>query len=157
MAEVCSAHYPKPDVIAGVATGAIALGALVADVLDLPFVYVRPEPKKHGRQNQIEGELHPGQKVLIIEDLISTGGSSLKALDSLREAGADVLGMAAIFTYGFAISEDNFKKANCSLITLSNYDQLIEEAAKLGYIAQAQMNTLAEWRKSPDTWMATTN
>lgn len=154
LAWVSNQHYPKPDVIAGVATGAIALGVLVADLMDLPFVYVRPEPKKHGRQNLIEGELAPGQKVLIVEDLISTGGSSLKALESLREAGAEVLGMVAIFTYGFGVSEDNFKGANCELITLSNYEHLIEEAAKLGYIAEKNMETLAEWRKSPDTWMA---
>uniref|UniRef100_UPI00404A6FFC orotate phosphoribosyltransferase n=1 Tax=Flavobacterium sp. TaxID=239 RepID=UPI00404A6FFC len=145
-------EYGKPDVIAGVATGAIGIGVLVAEFMGLPFVYVRPEPKKHGRQNQIEGMLQKGQRVVVVEDLISTGKSSLLAVDALREAGAQVKGMVAIFTYGFEIASDNFKEANVSLQTLSNYENLLELAVAKNYITETEFKTLQEWRKSPDTW-----
>jgi orotate phosphoribosyltransferase len=144
--------YGKPDVIAGVATGAIGIGILVAEALSVPFVYVRPEPKKHGRLNQIEGFLQKGQSVVVIEDLISTGNSSLLAVDALKEAGANVKGMAAIFSYGFKIAEDNFKNANVDLYTLSNYENLLPLAVSKKYITEIEEQTLAEWRVSPSTW-----
>ena len=144
--------YGKPDIIAGVATGAIGIGALVADYLNLPFCYVRPEAKSHGRKNQIEGLLEEGQNVVVIEDLISTGGSSLKAVEALREANANVKGMVAIFTYGFPISEENFKKANVTLNTLSDYDNLLEQAEKSRYISAKEAETLSSWRKNPSEW-----
>ena len=144
--------YGKPDVIAGVATGAIGIGILVAEVLGLPFVYVRPEPKKHGRQNQIEGFLQKGQTVIVIEDLISTGNSSLQAVEALKEAGANVKGMIAIFSYGFATAEENFKKANVNLNTLSNYEHLLSLAVDKDYIAEKELTTLQEWRKNPANW-----
>ncbi len=144
--------YGKPDIIAGVATGAIGIGALVADYLNLPFCYVRPEAKSHGRKNQIEGLLEEGQNVVVIEDLISTGGSSLKAVEALREANANVKGMVAIFTYGFPISEENFKKANVTLNTLSDYDNLLEQAKKSRYISAKEAETLSSWRKNPSEW-----
>ncbi|WP_306352589.1 orotate phosphoribosyltransferase [Flavobacterium sp. '19STA2R22 D10 B1'] len=145
-------QFGKPDVIAGVATGAIGIGILVAESMGLPFVYVRPEPKKHGRQNQIEGFLQKGQSVVVIEDLISTGNSSLMAVEALREAGANIKGMAAIFTYGFDISKDNFKKANIDLFTLSNYETLLEQAVVKKYITEEEQTTLQEWSLSPSTW-----
>lgn len=145
-------HYGIPDVIAGVATGAIAQGALVAEEMKLPFVYVRPVPKSHGRENLIEGELNAGQKVVVIEDLISTGGSSLKAVDALRNAGAEVLGMIAIFSYGFPVAESNFINAGCKLITLGNYDSLIDTALKINYIHQDQLEILKKWRMDPENW-----
>ncbi|PKW21266.1 orotate phosphoribosyltransferase [Flavobacterium lindanitolerans] len=145
-------QFGKPDVIAGVATGAIGIGMLVAEYMGLPFVYVRPEPKKHGRQNQIEGFLQKGQNVVVIEDLISTGNSSLLAVEALREAGANVKGMAAIFTYGFDISVENFKKANIDLFTLSNYENLLELAVAKKYITEEEQETLKIWSKSPSTW-----
>jgi len=145
-------HFESPDLIAGVATGAIAQGALVADLMSLPFVYVRPSAKGHGRQNLIEGRLSPGQKVLVVEDLISTGGSSLKAVEALREAGAEVLGMVAIFSYGFELAAENFRKAGVTLHTLTNYHILVESALESGAIQQDQVEMLQEWRKSPDTW-----
>ncbi|HRZ31741.1 MAG TPA: orotate phosphoribosyltransferase [Flavobacterium sp.] len=145
-------QFGKPDVIAGVATGAIGIGMLVAEYLGLPFVYVRPEPKKHGRQNQIEGFLQKGQNVVVVEDLISTGNSSLLAVEALKEAGANVKGMVAIFTYGFDVSVDNFKKANVDLYTLSNYDNLLELAVAKNYITEEEQHTLQEWRVSPSTW-----
>ena len=152
MAKQVEALYGKPDVIAGVATGAIGLGALVADYLGLPFIYVRPEPKSHGRQNQIEGFLEPNQTVVVIEDLISTGKSSLNAVDALEAAGANVKGMLAIFTYGFDVATTNFNKKELELHTLSDYEHLIEQASETGYIKEEQMNTLMEWRKNPSQW-----
>jgi orotate phosphoribosyltransferase len=145
-------QFGKPDVIAGVATGAIGIGLLVAEVLALPFVYVRPEPKKHGRLNQIEGFLQKGQNVVVIEDLISTGNSSLLAVDALREAGANIKGMAAIFSYGFRIASDNFKKSNVDLFTLSNYENLLSLAVSKKYISEENEITLAEWSKNPSAW-----
>lgn len=145
-------EFGKPDVIAGVATGAIGIGILVAEQMGLPFVYVRPEPKKHGRQNQIEGFLQKGQTVVVIEDLISTGNSSLMAVEALKEAGAHVKGMVAIFTYGFQISEDNFKAQNVELKTLSNYENLLSQAIAKNYITENELTTLQDWRLSPDTW-----
>jgi len=144
--------YPDVEVIAGVATGAIAQGALVADELGLPFVYVRPTPKDHGLENMIEGDLRPRQKVVVIEDLISTGGSSLKAVDAIRNDGSEVLGMLAIFTYGFPVAEEKFKKAKVKLTTLCNYDAVLTEALATNYIAAEDMETLQEWRQSPSTW-----
>ena len=145
-------NFSNVDVIAGVATGAIAQGALVAQELGLPFVYVRSEAKKHGLENLIEGVVAPGQKVVVIEDLISTGGSSLKAVEALRSAGCDVLGMAAIFTYGFKTAEDNFAAANCKLLCLSNYNALIELALETNYITQNDVATLSSWRVDPGNW-----
>ena len=144
--------YGKPDVIAGVATGAIAIGALVAEELNIPFVYVRPEAKKHGRKNQIEGFLDANKTVVVVEDLISTGGSSLKAVDALKDHGATVKGMIALFTYGFDIASENFKNANVTLHTLSNYDNLIEQAADTNFISTEEINTLKEWRANPSEW-----
>ena len=146
------AKYPQAEVIAGVATGAIAQGALVAQELGLPFIYVRSSPKDHGLGNLIEGDLKAGQKVVVIEDLISTGGSSLKAAEAVRAAGAEGLGMAAIFTYGFPVSENAFKEHKVELTTLSNYNAMIETAVATGYVKEEQVETLKEWRKSPDTW-----
>ncbi len=145
-------QFGKPDVIAGVATGAIGIGLLVAEALALPFVYVRPEPKKHGRLNQIEGFLQKGQNVVVIEDLISTGNSSLMAVEALKAAGANVKGMAAIFSYGFDIASENFKKADVDLFTLSNYENLLTLAVAKKYITEEEEKTLQEWRVSPSTW-----
>ena len=144
--------YGKPDVIAGVATGAIGIGALVADYLNLPFVYVRPEAKKHGRQNQVEGYLEKGQTVVVVEDLISTGGSSLQAVEALRNEGAVVKGMAAIFTYGFPISKEKFQAANLDVYTLSNYENLIKKAVDKQYVSENEMETLAAWNANPAEW-----
>lgn len=141
-----------PDVIAGVATGAIAQGALVADKMGLPFVYVRSASKAHGLENLIEGVVEAGQKVVVIEDLISTGGSSLKAVNALRESGCDVLGLAAIFSYGFPQAIQNFKDNNCKLITLSNYTVLLDLALESGYISEKEAVLLAEWRTDPENW-----
>lgn len=145
-------HFKTVDVIAGVATGAIALGALVADRLNKPFIYIRPVPKDHGMGNQIEGEIKKGAKVVVVEDLISTGGSSLKAVAALREYGVEVVGMVASFTYGFPVAEEAFKEAGVKLITLTDYEHVVEEAAKTGYIKEDEKSVLAEWRKSPSTW-----
>ncbi|TDP00164.1 orotate phosphoribosyltransferase [Flavobacterium sp. 245] len=145
-------QFGKPDVIAGVATGAIGIGILVAESLGLPFVYVRPEAKKHGRQNQVEGFLQKGQNVVVVEDLISTGNSSLLAVEALRNEGANIKGMAAIFTYGFGVAEENFKKANIDLYTLSNYENLLDLAVQKQYITEEQQSTLQEWSVSPSTW-----
>jgi orotate phosphoribosyltransferase len=145
-------QFGKPDVIAGVATGAIGIGMLVAECMGLPFVYVRPEPKKHGKQNQVEGFLQKGQNVIVVEDLISTGNSSLMAVEALKEAGANIKGMVAIFTYGFAIAEENFKKANIDLYTLGNYEHLLQLAVHKQYITEEELKTLQEWRVSPSTW-----
>lgn len=144
--------YGKPDVIAGVATGAIGIGMLVADYLNLPFVYVRPEAKKHGRQNKIEGHLEKGQSVVVIEDLISTGKSSLNAVDALREGGAQVKGMLALFTYGFEFAQENFKEYNLNLHTLSDYDHLIIQAQSAGHFSNQEIELLKSWRKDPSTW-----
>jgi len=144
--------YGKPDVIAGVATGAIGIGMLVADYLNLPFIYVRPEAKKHGRKNQIEGHLDAGQTVVVIEDLISTGKSSLNAVAALRENGAQVKGMLALFSYGFNFATDNFKEHNVSLNTLSDYDHLIEQAQQYGHFNDTDIELLKSWRKDPSTW-----
>jgi len=152
-AEAVLAKYPDVEVIAGVATGAIALGALVADELNLPMVYIRSSAKAHGMTNMIEGDLRAGQKVVVIEDLISTGGSSLKAVQALREAECDVMGMFAIFTYGFQTAEDNFTNAKCELETLSNYNTMIDRALEIGYIKDEDVAQLKEWRKDPSTWM----
>ncbi len=145
-------QFGKPDVIAGVATGAIGIGLLVAEALALPFVYVRPEPKKHGRLNQIEGFLQKGQNVIVIEDLISTGKSSLLAVEALKAAGANVKGMAAIFNYGFEEANQNFKNAGLDLFTLSNYENLLNLAVSKKYITEEEQKTLQEWRISPSTW-----
>lgn len=145
-------NYEMPDVVAGVATGAIAQGALVADMLGVPYIYVRSTPKDHGLENLIEGDLHPGQKVMVIEDLISTGKSSLKAVDAIRMAGADVIGMVAMFTYGFPVAEESFAEAGVKLMTLSNYEALLQVALKTGFIAQEDVATLQEWRKDPQHW-----
>lgn len=145
--------FPDAALIAGVATGAIAQGALVAQELNLPFAYVRSTPKKHGMENLIEGEVRPRQKVVVVEDLISTGNSSLMAVEALRNAGAEVLGMVAIFTYGFAVAEENFKKADCKLFTITNYEQLLEVAVPEGYITSSQLGLLKEWRNNPSGWM----
>jgi orotate phosphoribosyltransferase len=152
LAHIVSKKYEDADVIAGVATGAIAHGALVADLLALPFVYVRSAPKGHGLENMIEGELKPGSKVVIVEDLISTGGSSLKAVDAVRNFGCEVIGMAAIFTYGFPVAEQLFKEANVALTTLSNYNAVIEVALAINYIDESQVALLQEWRKDPANW-----
>ncbi|WP_016990931.1 orotate phosphoribosyltransferase [Flavobacterium sp. ACAM 123] len=144
--------FGKPDVIAGVATGAIGIGILVAESLGVPFVYVRPEAKKHGRQNQVEGFLQKGQSVVVVEDLISTGNSSLMAVEALRAAGANIKGMAAIFTYGFDIAEQNFKNANIDLYTLSNYQNLLNLAVAKSYISEKEEQTLREWSVNPSTW-----
>lgn len=145
-------QFGKPDVIAGVATGAIGIGILVAESLGLPFVYVRPEAKKHGRQNQVEGFLQKGQNVVIVEDLISTGNSSLLAVEALRAAGANVKGLAAIFTYGFDVAQDSFKNANVDLYTLSNYQNLLKLAVAKQYISEVEEETLKEWNLKPSTW-----
>ncbi len=152
MANQVIAHYKKPDVIAGVATGAIGIGALVADYLNLPFVYVRPEAKSHGRKNKIEGLLEQGQNVVVIEDLISTGKSSLNAVKALKDAGANVKGMMAIFSYGFDIANQNFKKEALTLVTLSNYQNLLEQALDTNYINETELETLSQWNANPSNW-----
>ncbi|MDR1405749.1 MAG: orotate phosphoribosyltransferase [Prevotellaceae bacterium] len=152
LADVVQKKFKAADVIAGVATGAIAHGILVAEQLKKPFVYVRSTPKTHGLGNIVEGELPAGSNVVVIEDLISTGGSSLAAVDSLRKAGADVLGMVAIFSYGFDTSRRSFEKSDCVLYTLTNYITLIEEALACGYVAAQDIETLRQWRDHPDEW-----
>lgn len=152
LARVISEQYPEATAVAGVAMGAIAQGALVADLLGLPFAYIRSEPKNHGLENLIEGELRPDAKVVIIEDLVSTGGSSLKAVNAVRNFGCEVVGMVAIFTHGFSIVEKRFKEAKVRLITLSNYDAVIEEALRTDYISRDDVAILQEWRKAPEIW-----
>ncbi len=142
-------QFGVPDLIAGVATGAIAQGALVADLMDLPMIYVRASAKGHGRQNLIEGRIEPGQRVVVVEDLVSTGGSSLKAVEAIREAGAVVEGMVAIFTYGFPVA---FREAGVKLHTLSAYNTLIDMALETGYIQESQVELLSRWREEPSTW-----
>ncbi len=154
MGKFIEEEYGKPDVIAGVATGAIGIGMLVAEYMGLPFIYVRPEAKKHGRQNQIEGYIEKGQNVVVVEDLISTGKSSLNAVKALKEAQVNVKGMVAIFTYGFKVAEDNFKNNNVSLHTLSNYSNLLEQALDTNYISETELQTLANWNKNPSEWNA---
>ncbi|MEN8138205.1 MAG: orotate phosphoribosyltransferase [Bacteroidota bacterium] len=153
MVKAIEKNFVKPNVIAGVATGAIAIGALVAEAMGLPFVYIRPEAKKHGRQNQIEGHFESGQSVVIIEDLISTGMSSLKAVDALKEANATVLGMVGIFTYGFEVAEKAFEDKNIELVTLSDYNHLLEQTFETSYITDDEHLLLNKWRKAPDKWM----
>ncbi|MBR5689054.1 MAG: orotate phosphoribosyltransferase [Prevotella sp.] len=145
-------QFPEVEAIAGVATGAISQGALVADALNLPFAYVRPKPKDHGMGNQIEGELAVGAKVVVVEDLISTGGSSLKAVDALRQADVEVLGMVASHTYGFPVAEEAFREANVTLFTLTDYEHVIAEAAESGYVSENDLEMLREWRKNPAEW-----
>lgn len=152
IAKLVEKQHGKPDVIAGVATGAIAIGVLVAQELGVPFIYVRPEPKKHGIKNQIEGHLDKGQNVVVIEDLISTGKSSLNAVKALKENDANVKGMIAIFSYGFDIASENFKEANIELTTLSNYDYLLEQALDNKYINEKELETLKTWSVNPSEW-----
>ncbi len=152
MAKYIEQHYGKPDVIAGVATGAIGIGMLVAEYLGLPFIYVRPEAKKHGRQNQIEGFIEAGQNVVVVEDLISTGKSSLNAVKALKEVSTNVKGMVAIFSYGFDIANSNFEKEQVTLHTLSNYDSLLDEALETNYITKEQRHTLSIWNANPSKW-----
>ena len=150
--KMCLDKFGKPDVIAGVATGGIPQGALVAQELGLPFVYVRSEKKSHGMNNQIEGIINSGQSVVIIEDLVSTGKSSLNAVEALREKGAVIKGMLAIFTYGMDIAAQNFKNNKCELFTLTNYDALIKKAAEENYIRENDLASLMEWKKDPQAW-----
>lgn len=154
MAKHIEQQYGKPDVIAGVATGAIGIGALVAEYLGLPFIYVRPEAKGHGRKNQIEGFIESGQSVVVVEDLISTGKSSLNAVRALKDAGIKVKGMVAIFTYGFNVAAENFEKENVLVHTLSNYENLLEQALDTNYISEKELKTLAEWNANPSEWNA---
>ncbi len=154
-AETIKKQFGTPELIAGVATGAIAQGALVADVMGLPMIYVRASAKGHGRQNLIEGRMEPGQRVVVVEDLISTGGSSLKAVEAIREAGGVVLGMVAIFTYGFPQAAEAFRSAGVSLFTLSDYHTLIEMALETGYIKENQVELLSTWREDPASWKGT--
>ena len=153
--ELCHAiqeNFPEAEAVAGVATGAIAQGALVADQLGLPFSYVRPKPKDHGMGNQVEGEIKKGAKVVVVEDLISTGGSSLKAVKALRDYGVEVIGMVASFTYGFPVAEEAFTAAGVKLVTLSDYNAVLEQAAETGYIKANEIEVLKEWRKDPSKW-----
>lgn len=152
LVEVIKSKYDNVEAIAGVATAGIPQGALVAEALNVPFIYVRSKPKGHGMENMIEGKVTPGQKVVVIEDLVSTGGSSLKAVADLRNSGFEVLGMAAIFTYGFDIAAENFKEANVTLTSLSNYKLLLQEALKRGYVIDAQLPHLESWRSNPASW-----
>ncbi len=151
--EVIEEVYGKPDVIAGVATGGIAMGVLIAQEMGIPFVYVRSTAKAHGLSNQIEGVLEDGQSVVVLEDLISTGNSSLNAVKALREAGAVIKGMAAIFTYGFDIAKQNFEKENCKLVTLTNYEVLLQQALNTRFIKEEDIKALNQWRESPSTWL----
>ena len=145
-------HFPEATAVAGVATGAIAQGALVAEELALPYAYVRPKPKDHGMKNQIEGQLPEGAKVVVVEDLISTGGSSLKAVAALREAGFEVVGMVASYTYGFPVAEEAFREAKVQLVTLTDYQNVVEKALEIGYISKEDVPMLDEWRKDPANW-----
>ena len=154
-ARIILEKYPQVEAIAGVATGAIAPGAIVADVLGLPFVYIRSAPKDHGLENLIEGDLKPRQKVVVVEDLVSTGQSSLKAVEAIRQSGSDVLGMVAIFTYGFPVAEANMKEARVELTTLTNYDAILDKALQIDYIAESEVKTLQDWRQNPETWGTT--
>jgi len=153
LCKVIRKNWGLPDMIAGVATGAIAQGALVADRLGLPFIYVRSSPKDHGTGKLIEGEVTPGKSSVVVEDLVSTGGSSLRAVEALHGAGIKVLGMVAIFSYGFSVAEDNFRKAGVKLITLTDYHTLIDSGLKSGYIPPENVSTLKKWREAPHLWM----
>jgi orotate phosphoribosyltransferase len=144
--------YGNVNTIAGVATGAIAQGAMVAEELNLPFVYIRSTPKDHGLENLIEGDLKPGSKVIVVEDLISTGNSSLKAVEAVRNTGCDVIGLIAIFTYGFPVADEKFKEAKVKYTTLCNYDAILDEALKTDYVDESEIKTLQEWRKDPVNW-----
>jgi len=148
-----SHFFPTVEAIAGVATAGIPQGALIANDLDLPFVYVRSKPKGHGMENMIEGKITPGQKIVVVEDLVSTGGSSLKATQDLKNAGFEVLGMVAIFSYGFDFAEKNFAEAGVELVCLSHYEALLPQAIKENYIDESTLKSLGEWRKNPSTWM----
>lgn len=150
--EIIQNKYPEAEVIAGVATGAIAHGVLVADKLGLPFIYIRSKPKGHGLENLIEGDLKPGQKVIVIEDLVSTGESSLKAAEAVNNFGGEVIGMLSIFTYNFDVAKEKFKKANIELTPLSRYQVLIDTALEAGEISKDQIETLMEWREDPANW-----
>ncbi|AMC10574.1 orotate phosphoribosyltransferase [Lutibacter profundi] len=152
LAKIIEDQYGRPDVIAGVATGAIAIGALIAQQLNIPFIYVRPEPKKHGRKNQIEGFLEKNKNVVVVEDLISTGKSSLNAVAALKEEGANVKGMVAIFSYGFDFAVNNFKAANVKLNTLSDFNHLLEQSIDSNYISKNELETLQQWRENPSKW-----
>ena len=152
LSRVVLENFEEVDAIAGVATGAIAQGALVADALNLPFVYVRSKPKDHGLENLIEGELKPGMKVVVIEDLISTGGSSLRAVEAIRNNGCEVVGMVASYTYGFDVAKKAFEDANVKLITLTNYEAVLEVALQTGYITEGHIEMLNNWRKDPAHW-----
>lgn len=152
LCRIITENFGDAQCVAGVATGAIAQGALVADELGLPYVYVRSAPKDHGMENLIEGNLKLGQKVVVIEDLISTGGSSLKAVEAVRAAGCEVVGMVAIFTYGFPLAEEAFERAGVKLITLSNYNAMLKAAIDINYIKPADVDALSEWRKDPANW-----
>ncbi|TYA59685.1 orotate phosphoribosyltransferase [Formosa maritima] len=154
MAKQIEKQYGKPDVIAGVATGAIGIGMLVAEYLNVPFIYVRPEAKSHGRKNQIEGHIESGQNVVVVEDLISTGKSSLNAVKALKDANLNVKGMIAIFSYGFEIADNNFEKENIILNTLSNYQSLLDQALETNYISQKELETLSNWNANPSEWNA---
>lgn len=151
-ARIILERFPEVDAIAGVATGAIPQGALVADALAKPFVYVRSKPKDHGLENLIEGELKPGMNVVVVEDLISTGGSSLKAVEAIRMNGCNVIGMVAAYTYGFAVAEQAFKEAKVTLVTLTNYEAVVAEALATGYIKENDVKLLNEWRRDPANW-----
>lgn len=157
LSRVILEQFGDAEVVAGVATGAIAQGAMVADALGLPYVYVRSTPKDHGLENLIEGNLKPGLKVVVVEDLISTGGSSLKAVEAVRAAGCEVVGMVAMFTYGFPVAEENFHKAGVKLVTLSNYNAMLETALDTNYIKETDIETLKEWRKDPANWTPVRN
>ncbi len=152
LVKLIESKFGRPDIIAGVATAAIAPGALVAEAMGLPFVYIRPNPKEHGRQNTIEGEVQPNQSAVVIEDLISTGGSSLKAVEELRKNNVLVKGLVSIFTYGFENANENFRKAACPWYSLSNYDVLIKQAIATGYVRKEELPLLEAWRKKPEIW-----
>ena len=149
-------HFPNAEVIAGVATGGIAHGALVAEAMGLPFAYIRSSSKGHGMQNLVEGDIFKGQNVVVIEDLISTGGSSLKAVEALRDIECNVLGMVAIFTYGFELARKNFEDNNCKLITLSDYESMLKIAVEADYVSESDLESLSEWRENPNKWVPST-
>ena len=151
-AALIARKYPDAEVVAGVATGAIAVGVLAADRLGKPFAYVRPKPKDHGTGSQIEGVLPAGAKVVVVEDLISTGGSSLKAVEAVRKSGCEVIGMVASYSYGFDVAKEAFKNANVELVTLTDYDHVVAEALETGYITSDDVQLLNEWRKDPANW-----
>ena len=152
IARIILERFPEVEAVAGVATGAIPQGALVADLLSLPFVYGRSKPKDHGLENLIEGELKPDMKVVVVEDLISTGGSSLKAVEAIRMNGCEVIGMVAAYTYGFDVATEAFRQAKVNLVTLTNYEAVVNEAARIGYIKESDIQLLNEWRKDPAHW-----